>query len=295
MQDTVGDACDADNDGDGISDVAEDEMWYDASPVAGESFCAEPGTAGYADAGLVLGVADLDEDIDNDGGLDGRECSFLKDPLVPTSRFLSSEGAPDQLPDGEETNYRTQGINHPDTSTASGAAETDCDDMLDDDGDSVADDGCAYDTETSETADLDGDTVGSACVSGTAAGTGAADTDADCDAVLDGVEVKFILSTPSSDDSDGDGCYDGYEVADINGNRVVNVIDLGQIAAVNPDNITSGGVRDQTAVNRDLNKSGTVDVIDLGFAAARAASLSSAGCAQQAGVVVTNHNDGDAP
>jgi hypothetical protein len=128
---------------------------------------------------------------------------------------------------------------------------------------------------------------------GTIAGLGGPDTDADCDGLLDQTEVRFHGTQPSSSDSDGDGCIDGYEVADVNGNRVVNVIDLSQLAAVAPDDIEDVfGVLLATAVNRDLNRSGAVDVIDLAFAAKMVSVLPSTGCAQQGGVIVTSDNDG---
>jgi hypothetical protein len=71
-------------------------------------------------------------------------------------------------------------------------------------------------------------------------------------------ETCYYGTSPLAIDSDGDGCPDGKEIASVNADAIVNVIDLQQIAqsagpAVDPDYV----------VNFDVTKNGAIDVIDL--------------------------------
>jgi hypothetical protein len=83
-------------------------------------------------------------------------------------------------------------------------------------------------------------------------------TDGDADGVVDFREDCYYGTSTASANSDGDGCGDGREVASINADTAVNVIDLQQIAGAagphtDPDYL----------VQFDVTKSGSIDVIDL--------------------------------
>lgn len=91
-----------------------------------------------------------------------------------------------------------------------------------------------------------------------------ASADSDGDGVLDRVEFRHYNSNLSAVNSDGDVCGDAREIASINADIAVNVIDLQQIAgAAGP--FTSPAY----IVNYDVNKSGAIDVIDLQFVSGR--------------------------
>ena len=73
-------------------------------------------------------------------------------------------------------------------------------------------------------------------------------------------------TSPALANTDGDNCPDGREVASINDDFVVNVIDLSQIAQEIGVYALPG-----TAVQRDfdMTKDGAINVIDLSFVAGR--------------------------
>jgi hypothetical protein len=123
--------------------------------------------------------------------------------------------------------------------------------------------------------DTDGDRVldGAECALGTdptnpasfpsAAACGAV-TDADGDGVAAFREYCYYNTDPNNANTDGDTCDDGKEIASINADTAVNVIDLSQIAgafgpAPGPPYI----------VQFDVNKDGAINVLDLSFVAGR--------------------------
>jgi hypothetical protein len=250
--DLTGDACDGDDDNDSADDVVELDLAINPTPAAGESYCSTvtAGEPGY----VANATSPTDDDDDDDGGLTGVECRHLVNPTssaaaqrMPDS--FAAVGAADQT--AQEIFYRTQGINNP-----AGAGEID---------------------------DLDGD-----------GSNGVADSDSDthpsstgADGALDTREVKFYGTRASSDDTDGDGCGDGREMADVTGNKNIDVLDLSQIAAVSGSIRNGAGMLDQTKVNRDMTRNGVIDVLDLGFAAAR-----SGVCPAQGGIEI---NQGNSP
>ena len=63
-------------------------------------------------------------------------------------------------------------------------------------------------------------------------------------------------------DTDGDGCADGREIASVNADRSVNVLDLAAVAA-RLGAYPPGDLR----VYFDATKDGAINVIDLGFVA----------------------------
>ena len=93
-------------------------------------------------------------------------------------------------------------------------------------------------------------------------GTNPSNPDTDGDGVNDGVEYKAYGTNPLSVDTDGDGCRDGTEVASVNGDRVVNVLDLQLVAT------RSIGVGTYL-LQFDVNKDGQVNVLDLQLIAKR--------------------------
>lgn len=88
--------------------------------------------------------------------------------------------------------------------------------------------------------------------------------DGDGDGVLTSREVCYYNTDPSLVNTDGDTRDDGCEIASVNGDLLVNVIDLQQVAQSVPPTGTAGYL-----VNMDMNKDGFVNVLDLQFVAAR--------------------------
>jgi hypothetical protein len=86
--------------------------------------------------------------------------------------------------------------------------------------------------------------------------------DQDGDGVLTAREICYYNTDPLVANTDGDICHDGKEIASVNADTTVNVIDLQQVAgsfglANDPDYI----------VNFDSTKDGAINVIDLSFVA----------------------------
>lgn len=281
-QDHMGDACDPDDDNDGLDDVVEIGGFNRTNIAAGctgagvpVASCAGVGPAagtlwclsGIADpppGGMtVVSTSPLNPDSDSDGGLDGRECQFGSDPLgaglgscnpgcTATSRFPAA--APGADPDGDllfpaaaETFYRTHHISVPG--------------------------GIAEDIEQPGT-------YGSPVPDSKVDGIGTGDSDSDGDFLNDGVEVKWYATSPANFDTDGDGCSDGREAADVNGDHKVNSTDalaVGQhttAGALKPGGASPpplgapgtaylvAGVRRAEVATYDVNKDGKIDSTD---------------------------------
>ena len=80
--------------------------------------------------------------------------------------------------------------------------------------------------------------------------------------MVDGVELMRYNSNPLIADSDGDGCSDGREIASINLDRAVNVIDLLMVA------ISYGPASHPNYVPAfDYNGDRTINSLDLAFVA----------------------------
>jgi glucose/arabinose dehydrogenase len=162
-------------------------------------------------------------------------------------------------------------------------AGDECDTDDDNDGRSDADEasgaGCGGIITDSLLRDTDGDRAldGAECVLGTnplstmsapslaACGFFGAG-DADGDGVLDSREFCYYNTSNASLNTDGDGCGDGREVASINADTQVNVLDLAAIAQHQGTYASPGAAH---LVNFDTTKNGTIDVIDLQTVAAR--------------------------
>lgn len=88
--------------------------------------------------------------------------------------------------------------------------------------------------------------------------------DTDGDGINDGVEVKGYNTSPTALDTDNDGCPDRREISSVDGNTIVNSIDLLLIALR----------MDRTDLPvQDIDKNGTINVIDLQIAAKNFASV----------------------
>ena len=82
--------------------------------------------------------------------------------------------------------------------------------------------------------------------------------------MLDFVEVCHYNTDLANVNTDGDLCSDGKEIASINGDTVVNSIDLQQVA------LSFGPLPGPPyLLDMDVNKDGTVNSLDLSFVAQR--------------------------
>lgn len=87
--------------------------------------------------------------------------------------------------------------------------------------------------------------------------------DSDGDGINDGLEYMGYSTTPIDTNSDGDACPDDTEVASINGDTSVNVIDL---------SLVSGEAGVPGPANYDVTKNREVNVLDLQLIAANLAN-----------------------
>ncbi len=199
-----------DDDGDGLSNVAEDDLGTDPD---------DPDTDndGLTDGQEVNehGTLPKDPDSDNDGMLDGWEVEHNLDPL--------NGGDADDDPDGDGlTNLQEHGLNtdpNDDDSDDDGLADGDevnthntdpSDDDSDDDGLTDGDEVNTYNTDPNDDdSDDDGLTDGDEV---NTHNTDPSDDDSDDDGLTDGDEVNTHNTDPNDDDSDDDGMLDGWEV-----------------------------------------------------------------------------------
>lgn len=96
-------------------------------------------------------------------------------------------------------------------------------------------------------------------------GTDLANVDGDNDGLPDGLEFKFYGTNPAVANSDGDTCNDGAEVASVNSDSVVNVLDLQHVAG----SLSTFTGDPLYVLDFDVNKDGSINVIDLQFVARR--------------------------
>jgi len=86
--------------------------------------------------------------------------------------------------------------------------------------------------------------------------------DADADRVPDSRELCHFGTSNASANTDGDALPDGCEVASVNADQLVNVIDLQQVALSVPPSGGAGYV-----IGIDVTRDGYINVIDLQFVA----------------------------
>lgn len=363
-EDPWGDACDDDDDNDELTDAAEASLrirpWSGFTDGGGdcipEPTCSVSGDVAdttvcvsadvYPAAALPIRVmSPVMGDVDYDMVLDGRECQFRSRPDASCRNSAADAGCvspPEALfCSGNFVTLATlaSGCAQPAPSAsggswpaASGATEvglsaTSCTNYLDDDGDTIINDGCPglqnpgggdvdadflympgtasqhVGTETffrtrniitglgSQVDDIDGDGQ-----------VGSADADSDRDFVnlgapaftptsvylRGGIEIRYYGTNPSMVDTDGDGCWDGDEITDLNGDGFQNIGDTGlrlQATGTSFDSSPANGRTDREfnhtppnsttvrvgkyalAANRDLSKDGIVNVSEFGMMA----------------------------
>ncbi|HEY8173152.1 MAG TPA: hypothetical protein VIH21_08685 [Dehalococcoidia bacterium] len=184
--DTGGDACDPDDDNDGLGDALE---------------AALPGPSCATATGPLNPML---HDTDGDLVLDGAECALGSNPnnggSVPANPAVGTDSDNDKLSNAFETNIGS----NPNVS------------------------------------------------------------DTDGDKVLDGVEYKYYNTSLNFGNSDFDVCNDAKEVASVDANTQVNVLDLFNVAQAAGPSTGPKYVPDF-----DTNKNGSIDVLDLGFVAAQ--------------------------
>ncbi len=91
-----------------------------------------------------------------------------------------------------------------------------------------------------------------------------ASIDSDVDGLLDVNEFRHYGTNLQNINTDGDLCNDSREVASINADNAVNVVDIQQMASVQFNASNPGYI-----ANFDYNKNGSINVADLQQAAAR--------------------------
>lgn len=330
-EDAQGDACDTDDDNDALPDATEPLLriipWSgftdpggacDPAPscstsgdVADTSVCV--GVATYPAASApIRTMSPLQGDVDFDLVLDGRECQFRSRPdascraaaadagcvslpeaqncgsgaIVPTAAGCAQPAGNAAIPGGGDTD--ADGLYMPGTAAGHGATET------------------FFRTQQWNTApavqndDLDADGL-----------AGAADPDSDRDTVgtsgtfagiRDGWELRNYGTEPFAPDTDGDGCQDGDEIADINGDGAQNPGDSGLRAQATgghdsapangrmDTNVTNvqGVSRYSLATNRDFNKDGSNNPADSGILAAAIAAAGACSPYTETGITPTN-------
>jgi hypothetical protein len=241
-EDLFGDACDTDDDNDGMPDVTEQIF-----TIVAWSGSTDPGGADLPDsttcAAPAVGVAPIDQqkadgtgptgktwpldgpwngDMDLDMVLDGRECEFRSRPDLALRAIASCINGPVD-PDGcaQPNNGGSGGANDPDgdllflafSPLAHGSVEATyrttgintAAGVTDND---IDNDTCAF----VGTADKDSDQD----VIGLSLGVGCT-TPAPAVGIQDGIEVMFYGTGPGNRDTDRDGCLDGEEIIDIDG------------------------------------------------------------------------------
>jgi hypothetical protein len=212
-QDAMGDACDLDDDNDGMTDIAEASATI--VPWSGNT---DPGGADLPDTTVCKGagvgaapavpLSPTDLDSDDDGYLDGLECQMAARPDIADLAIASCTTAPVDAdgcgrieragvtdPDADKLYHPTSAAGHAGVEAFFRTRSINLD-------------------AATQTHDADEDTT-----------DGSADADADNDTLSDGIEVWSYGTNPSNIDTDGDACTDGMEAADLNGNRVVNAQD----------------------------------------------------------------------
>ncbi|HEY0173902.1 MAG TPA: thrombospondin type 3 repeat-containing protein, partial [Pyrinomonadaceae bacterium] len=193
------DCVDTDDDGDGVSDIAEVDAGSD--PLNANS---TPEVCDGADNDLNDGVDEgfanndndtqadcVDADDDNDGVSDAAEIAAGSDPLNATSTPEVCDGVDNDLNDGVDEGF----------TNSDGDAQANCVDA-DDDNDGTPDAQDAFPLNPSESVDTDGDGIGNN-----------ADFDDDNDGVLDGVDNCPLRSNPDQADFDNDGVGDTCDTA----------------------------------------------------------------------------------
>lgn len=224
-QDQAGDACDEDDDNDGVED--QDELTHGLDPFDPDTD-GDTLTDGQEGGHLgtntdALGLVDaLDDDSDEDDWSDEEEAGDSDLRTAP----VDTDG--DGMPDFQDDDSDGDGVGdladncrlvvNPDQANSDSAPDGGdaCDDDDDDDGWLDEDDNCP-ETSNAQQEDNDSDGVGDAC-----------DPDDDDDGVDDGIEVAQGLD-PLNPDTDGDTLTDHQEGGDLgtdtDGDNLIDALD----------------------------------------------------------------------
>jgi hypothetical protein len=305
-EDALGDACDTDDDNDGLPDATEALMTI--RPWSGYSgtettVCAGPGVG----TAPIRVMSPVKGDVDFDYVLDGRECQFRSRPDASCRTAAADAACVGTPPEALNCGVAPPGgpANAPGCAQP-GSATVGCVTTGDPDGDTLYMPGACAGSHLGteqffrtrsisqnvgpQINDIDGDGL-----------AGDADADSDGDTIgtalgfvgiRDGWEVRFYGSDPSQADSDGDGCLDGDEITDLNGDGVQNPGDNGLRAAAtgSHDAAPANGRIDPTryalGTVRDLNKDGVNNSADAGILAAAIAAPGA--CPAEGGQLPTN-------
>lgn len=263
-----------------------DALGYTRGPAAWYGMCGDTDLDAASDcAEAWTGTDPLLPDTDGDGFLD-RPASTSNPNFMPATDNCPTVPNPDQANNDAEPirggDTGMQDWTHPAADNLGDA----CDDDLDNDGLSNDDEAargtderkrdtdgdtwsdrietlCGADPLSSANrpsgADGDGDLISDACE--TAIGSRPTQPDSDNDTLSDLIEARWG-SDPLSNDSDGDGVRDQCEVASVNVDTSVNVIDLQQIAMRNLDH---------SEAPADINRDNAVNTTDLYISATKIA------------------------
>jgi len=94
------------------------------------------------------------------------------------------------------------------------------------------------------------------------------------DEISDNIEIKGYGTMAANKDTDGDGCDDWVEIADVNGDRVSNIIDV-QWVAKRVFNVV--GASDSDPIF-DLDKNGAINVLDVQLEAKNSSLVKANNC-----------------
>jgi len=261
--DPQGDACDPDDDNDGVSDIQEQACG--SHPLDENSTCevcdgVDNDLNGGIDEGFPNRDGDaqadcVDPDDDGDGFTDAQETGSAGNPPGNNqgSDPLNASSVP-EVCDGVD-NDLNEGIDEGFLDT-DGDGQADCVDP-DDDGDTVldGDDNCPL-VENPDQADSNGDGVGDAC-----------EGDYDGDTVPDDTDNCPSVANPDQEDTDGNGIGDACEAAptptptptpgpDDDGDGLPNSLD----PCPDDDDCDDDGLMDGSATgSEDLDNDGVVD------------------------------------
>ena len=214
--DTMGDACDQDDDNDSAVDVAE---------------LIAPATDPY------------NPDTDGDRCHDGIEGYLGTDPTSSASK------CPPTLTENQQKFFRACHWNLPPNGYDAGVWDAEYDGIdddteLDPDGDGIV---CPRTTTGDKDADNGASKAANSC------------SPPPCSEIEDTVEIKGYNTFASQPDSDGDGCEDWIEIADVNGDRAANAVDrtlvLMRAFGITPADPVSDAIY-------DVNKDGAVNATD---------------------------------
>jgi hypothetical protein len=223
----------------------------------------------------------------NSGSFDAFLVKVTIDDLDADGLIGALDNCPNASNPGQENNDRNflnlpgkafDDLTQPNSDLLGDACDGDDDNDGRSDADEIAGTGCAGTDPFDSDSDGDNFLDGAECVLGfdpnalavkPAEAACGASGDADGDGLLTRREICYYNTNPNSANTDGDACTDGREVASVNANNSVDVLDLQQVASEAGVYAAPGS---PVKVDFDITRNLTIDVIDLQQTAARAGS-----------------------